>query len=100
VQSLFFGFVSRMNCGDGHGDGDGIFAGGQGSQPKSERGHVGTWRAGSGRKKLAGELRVETSSAPENPSNYRRLGGNWRERMLPWSIRRKQQLLLSIVSQE
>jgi hypothetical protein len=46
-----------MNCGDGHGDGDGIFAGGQGSRPKSERGHVGTWKAGSGRKKLAEEWR-------------------------------------------
>jgi hypothetical protein len=57
VRSFFFGFVSRMNCGEGHSDGDGIFAGGQGSQPKSERGHVGTGQAGSGRKKLAGEWR-------------------------------------------
>jgi hypothetical protein len=48
-----------MNCGDGHGDGDGdgIFTGGRVVKPKSERGHVGTWQAGSGRKKLAGEWR-------------------------------------------
>jgi hypothetical protein len=49
VQSLFFfGCVSRMNCGDGHGDGDGIFAGGRVVKPKSERGHVGTWRLAAG----------------------------------------------------
>jgi hypothetical protein len=28
------------------------------------------------------KVRVETSSAPENPSNYRRLGGNRKESMV------------------
>jgi hypothetical protein len=40
------------------------------------------------------------SSGPENPSNYRRLGGNWREMDATIGLFGRKQQLLSIVSQE